>query len=127
MKVLLQQTQQIVYFFLDRAAFSKEYGGRDIKVYRSNNYYWGVKAVAWAVNTYRDKLDKFNYKITMNLKDVYNTYCSKIVYQSYRNGVGNEAMRSPLTGNSSWFESFPYHLPYVIHIGEHGTYDGYTK
>lgn len=61
-------------------------------IYRCNNYNYGRNAADWAVNVYRRNSANVTYKITRDLTTTYETYCSKIVFQSYYYGVGSSAL-----------------------------------
>lgn len=103
---------------ITREKFNRDYKGRNIKVYRSNNYYWGVNASNWADRTYRNS--NATYQITNSLSDTSKTYCSKIVYQAYRYGAGKESI------NEMLFDIVrPYDLPKWIKAGHHGEYNTY--
>lgn len=79
-----------------------------IKYYRPYNASNGVKAANWARNTYVNSND--TYKINTNLSSTHETYCSKIVWQAYRYGVGTDAVFYPFqTGVIA-----PYALFYEI-------------
>lgn len=104
--------------FMTRDAFNRMYKGRDIKVFRSNNYNWGTSAAEWADITYRNS--NATYQITNSLSDTSKTYCSKIVYQAYRYGAGKESI------NEMLFDIVrPYDLPKWIKAGHHGEYNPY--
>lgn len=75
---------------ITREEFNDNYKGRNIKVFRSNNYDWGANAAKWADRTYTNS--NATYQITNSLSDTSKTYCSKIVYQAYRYGAGRESI-----------------------------------
>lgn len=104
---------------LTRSQFDNYYKnkGRGIKIYRSNNYNWGVNAALWADATYRNA--NIPYKITTDLRSTSSTYCSKIVYQAYCFGAGSTAMWREENYNIVG----PYGLKNYIKIYEHGEYD----
>lgn len=79
---------------MNRDEFINNYKYRDITVYRPNNYDWGASAAIWADSTYRNPGDKFTYKISLDLTDIYKTYCSKMVYHSYLYGNKNSVITS---------------------------------
>lgn len=104
----------------NRKDFKDNYSERDkIVVYRSNNYYWGVDASRWAQNTYENHGSDFNYAITSDLKDIYNTYCAKIVYHSYRYGAGEHTVTSASKGIIH-----PYRLYAWVKVKYHADVDG---
>ncbi|WP_409323905.1 YiiX/YebB-like N1pC/P60 family cysteine hydrolase [Staphylococcus caprae] len=85
--------------------FKKRYAkkGKWMKIYRSKKHGAGSKAARWARKHYVGK--KYRYGINTHLSKRNPTYCSKIVYQAYRYGIGRKAMSS-LTPIVS-----PYTLP----------------
>lgn len=76
--------------FLTKSQFNSLYGGRNITLYRPNIATWGVEAATWADNEYRN--NPASYQLGMDLVSTRPTYCSKIVYQAYRFGVGTESL-----------------------------------
>lgn len=72
---------------LTKSEFIEEYNKGWIKVYRINNDDIAKKAAKWASTTYKGK--KPVYRLTMDLTTTHETYCSKIVFQSYYFG-GNK-------------------------------------
>lgn len=85
--------------------FKKRYSkkGKWLKIYRSKKRGAGAKAAKWARKNYVGK--KYRYGINGYLSKKNPTYCSKIVYQAYRYGIGRKAMSSPTPVVS------PYTLP----------------
>ena len=105
---------------LSRSDFNNLYRYRDIKLYRSKNYYWGVNAAEWADAEYRN--NPASYQLSANLASTRPTYCSKIVYQAYKYGAGEESLYL----NSTFDLVGPYYLPEFVRIGLHGEYDATT-
>lgn len=93
--------------------FKQKYKDGWIKVYRLQNAVAGQAAADWAEKTYADA--KATYRITMNLTTTYETYCSKIVWQAYRYGVGKDCV---------WDGTYGFRTPYGLtySIG----WNGYT-
>lgn len=72
--------------------FRDAYSSGWIKVYRPSNSTWGSKAAGWARKTYKGSNAK--YKITLDINTTTETYCSKIVFQAYKFGVGSSAFNT---------------------------------
>ena len=75
-----------------RNVYDDTKSGKWTKVYRCTISGYGSKASTWAMNNYHGS--NAYYLITNNLASKNPTYCSKIVYQSYRYGVGKKAIDS---------------------------------
>lgn len=74
------------------SAFCSDYSDGWIKVYRPTTSSWGTSAAAWARTTYKGS--SAVYKITNNINSTSETYCSKIVFQAYKFGVGSSAFNT---------------------------------
>ena len=111
--------EETVADIVPRSTFDDYYKNQEraVKIYRSNNYNWGVDAALWADKTFRGT--KIPYKITMNLTSTSSVYCSKLVYQAYRYGAGFTS----LWREENYDIITPYGLPDYIKIGKHGEYD----
>lgn len=100
-----------------RSTFNGYYTGRDIELYRTNNYYWGTAAAEWADQEYRT--NKADYELSMDAASTRPTYCSKLVFQAYKYGAGLDSIAiDAVSGLIS-----PYALKNLIKIDKHGEYD----
>lgn len=102
-----------------KTSFYKRYktsSSKWIKVYRPKTASWGAKAGAWAKENYPEKSS--SYQINLDLKGTAKTYCSKIVFQSYKYGVGKKAFNSYYQGNQDIQQNYYYYIgvvgPYVL-------------
>lgn len=100
-----------------------------IKIYRPVFWDEGNAAAVWARNNYLNK--KPVYKITMNINSTTETYCSKIVFQAYKFGVGRKAFNEYPQFNGSTVDMVcdydnnfmiiaPYHLPISLCVNNVG-------
>lgn len=104
------------------SSFKKEYSSGWIKVYRPRYTSWGKSAANWADRNYRNS--KAVYKISFDINSTKETYCSKIVFQAYKFGVGKKAFKTFDTEsagnvNAYGFKSLlvtPYNLPEYLDI-----------
>ena len=103
--------------------FKNEYKKGWIKVYRPQNSSWGSAAAKWASETYKGS--NAVYKITLDVNSTNETYCSKIVFQAYKFGVGEEAFKDyyhtqgDFTGNDyniNYVIILPYGLPTSLDV-----------
>lgn len=72
------------------------------KVFRNTYSHVAQKAANWAINTYKNN-DVVKYKITLDRWTIFETYCSKIVWQSYYYG-GNKTATGGVFGLVTPFE-----------------------
>jgi uncharacterized protein YycO len=63
-----------------------------IRVYSPNKASWGKAAAQWALDTYEGSGVK--YQINFDINDTSTAYCSKIVFQAYKFGVGEKAFKA---------------------------------
>lgn len=96
--------------------FTSDYSDGWVKVYRPLNSTWGYKAGRWARNTYKDS-DAI-YSLTNDLTTTHETYCSKIVYQAYKYGVGKDAFYSNYYSERL---ILPYELRDILKVEYHGS------
>ena len=97
--------------------FKKQYSSGWIKVYRPRYASWGKSAANWADRKYRNS--KSVYRISFDINSTKETYCSKIVFQAYKFGVGEKAFKrfnTPSAGNVNAYRLkslivSPYNLP----------------
>lgn len=103
--------------------FKNEYKNGWIKVYRPKDSSWGTKAAKWATETYKGS--NAIYKITLDTNSTDKTYCSKIVHQAYKFGVGESAFKTyyhdqgGFTANDYNIDKViisPYNLPISLDI-----------
>ncbi|WP_369041543.1 lipoprotein N-acylation protein LnsA [Staphylococcus warneri] len=66
--------------------------GKDdwIKIYRCAKPGAGKKAARWTKENYENT--NHRYLVTLNLKSKHFTYCTKIIYQAYKEGVSQNAV-----------------------------------
>lgn len=112
-----------------KSSFYKKYktsSSRWIKVYRPKTASWGTKAGAWAKKNYPK--GSSSYQINFDIKGTKKTYCSKIVFQSYKYGVGKKAFNTYFHENSGTSYSYynqsgiitPYSLSTYIKTNQRG-------
>ena len=104
--------------------FVTSYNKGWIKVYRPINSTWGSKAATWAQNNYEGS--NAPYRITNEINSTKETYCSKIVYQAYKFGVGRTAFNTYEHSQGGGYSAndydlksgmvLPYGLPVSIKI-----------
>lgn len=104
------------------STFKKNNSSGWIKIYRPKYSNWGKSAASWANKNYRNS--KAPYKITFNINSTKETYCSKIVFQAYKFGVGKKVFKTfkaPSIGNVNAYSNnslivTPYNLPKFLDI-----------
>lgn len=109
------------------SAFCNDYADGWIKVYRPTTSSWGTSAATWARSTYKGS--NAVYKITNNINSTNETYCSKIVFQAYKFGVGSSAFNTYYHEQGDYYGSdynlvtgiiAPYTLPTSLSVGLKG-------
>ena len=87
-----------------RAQFINDYRNGLIRVFRPVNVSNGIAAANWADRTYRNS--NVPYRLTTSLATTHETYCSKLVWQTYFFGAGSSSVAHPNTNRMV----FPYEL-----------------
>lgn len=100
------------------SSFISSYKNGWIKVYRPTNSAWGSKAANWAKINYENS--KATYRITTDINSTKETYCSKIVFQAYKFGVGRSAFNTYFHSQGGGYTANDYDAkrmiipPYVL-------------